>query len=260
MKRPATPFPGTPCVVRSLVSNIGIIMNQTARSALDELRAHKDNETRGVQERFGVRVDNAIGVRLPDIRRIAKKYRYNHKLAGELWKTGYHEARMLASMVDDPSQVTPKQMDRWVLDFNAWDLCDTVCGNLFDRTPFAYQKAVEWCARKEEFVKRAGFSLIACLAVHDKAADDQPFLSFLRLIENAAEDDRNFVKKAVNWALRQIGKRNTGLRKAAIKTAERIAKRSASSARWIARDALRELNDAKIVQRLIQKQAPDTAG
>jgi 3-methyladenine DNA glycosylase AlkD len=193
--------------------------------------------------RFGINPDRAIGVRIPDLRRLGRDIGTDHRLALALWRTGVHEARILASMVDDPSAVTERQMESWARDFDSWDLCDQCCGNLFDKTPFARRKALEWANRKEEFVKRAGFALMAWSAVHDKAAEDRFFLDFFTVIEQQANDERNFVKKAVSWALRQIGKRNRRLRSRALSVAKRLAVRTDSrAARWIGADALRELS------------------
>ncbi|MGH2575870.1 MAG: DNA alkylation repair protein [Ignavibacteria bacterium] len=161
--------------------------------------------------RFGINTEKAYGISMPNIRKVARKYRHNHELALSLWETGIHEARIAAALMDDPKKVTQTQMEKWVKDFNSWDLCDQCCGNLFDRTPYAHKKAVEWCKKEKEFVKRAGFALMAWLAVHDKKADNKKLSSFFPLIEKGSDDDRNFVKKAVNWALRQIGKRNSVL-------------------------------------------------
>lgn len=202
--------------------------------------------------RFGINPDRALGVRIPDLRWLAKQVGTDHSLALGLWKTGIHEARILASMIDDPGAVTERQMESWAGDFDSWDLCDQCCGNLFDRTPFAYGKAVEWASRDEEFIKRAGFALMAWAAVHDKSADNRAFLEFLPVIERQANDDRNFVKKAVNWALRQIGKRNRRLNRAAVATARRLAKRAdARAARWIGTDAVRELTSEPVRARLL---------
>jgi 3-methyladenine DNA glycosylase AlkD len=200
--------------------------------------------------RYGISSEGTLGVNIPTLRKLAKEIGADHKLAQELWKTGIHEARLLAGFIDDPELVTEKQMERWVLDIDSWDVCDLVCSNLFDQTPFAYRKAVEWTRRKETFVKRAGFVLMAALSVHDKEAEDKTFLKFLPIIRREATDDRNFVKKAVNWALRQIGKRNKALNCAAIKAALEIRKIDSKSARWIASDALRELKSKKIQLKL----------
>jgi 3-methyladenine DNA glycosylase AlkD len=173
-------------------------------------------------KRFGIESSHALGIPIPDVRKLARGIKRDHRLALELWKTCLHEARILASMIDDPALVTSEQIDNWVKDFNSWDLCDQVCGNLFDRTPFAIEKALNFSARQEEFIKRAGFVLMAGYAVHNKTAEDEIFINLLPIIEREACDDRNFVKKAINWALRQIGKRNEILRPYAIETANRI--------------------------------------
>lgn len=193
--------------------------------------------------RFGIPNHKALGVKVPQLRKLAKEIKKDHQLAQQLWDTDIHEARLLATMIDDPKQVTQAQIDKWVLDFEAWDICDQACGNLFDRTPFAIEKALEYSAREEEFVKRTGFVLMAVLAVHDKKADDMVFIQFFPIIEREAWDERNFVKKAVNWALRQIGKRNNTLKPLAIAAAERILQQNSKAAKWIASDALRELRN-----------------
>jgi len=200
--------------------------------------------------RFGITARNTLGVSMPDMRRLAKKAGKSHELAGELWDTGIHEARIVAGIVDVPGEVTPEQMDSWAADFDSWDVCDQVCMNLFDKTPFAYDKCLEWSAREEEYVKRAGFALMACLAWHDKGAPDRAFKPFFAVITRESTDERNFVKKAVNWALRQIGKRNASLNRQAIATSEKILKIDSKSARWIARDALRELTGEAVQNRL----------
>ena len=191
--------------------------------------------------RFGINSKNTYGVSIPELRSMAKELGKDHNLALQLWKSGVHEGRILACMVDDPDRVTSHQMDRWSADFDSWDICDQCCSNLFDKTKYAYRKAVAWSSSKDEFVKRAGFALMASLAVHDKKASNDRFIRFLRLIEKQSDDERNFVKKAVNWALRQTGKRNGRLKAAAIATARRIQRRDSKAAHWIASDALREL-------------------
>ena len=201
-------------------------------------------------KRFGIQVEHALGVSIPDIRKLAKRIGKNHTLAQRLWATGIHEARILAAMIDEPSKVTANQMDRWVRGFDSWDLCDQCCMNLFDKTPFAYAKALAWSRRKEEFVKRAGFALMACLAVHDKQASNESFEKFLVAVEKGSFDDRNFVMKAVNWALRQIGKRNRQLNRAAIKKAREIQRFDSKPAKWIASDAIRELTNPRISRTL----------
>src|SRR6266702_4247885 len=191
--------------------------------------------------RFDISSARTLGVSIPVLRSIAKDIGRNHLLAQELWRSGIHEARILASMIADPHLVSPEQMEEWVNDFDSWDICDQVCGNLFDKTAYAYHKAMEWPHREQEFVRRAGFVLMAELAVHDKRAADEAFLPFFPLIKQYAVDERNFVKKAVNWALRQIGKRNNYLRALAVDCAQEIKTLDSSAARWLANDALREL-------------------
>jgi len=203
--------------------------------------------------RFGINTNKTLGVSVPNIRKIAKEAGVDHGLAQELWASGIHESRLLASMVDDPKQVTATQMEKWVGDFDSWDVCDQCCSNLFDKTPHAYQKAQEWSTREEEYVKRASFALMAALAVHDKKAADSQFLGFLPMIERESTDERNFVKKAVNWALRQVGKRNLRLNKAALSAAKRVQKKDSKAARWIAADAIRELTSSAVQKKLRKK-------
>ena len=200
--------------------------------------------------RYGINPVNNYGVSVALLRKIAKEVGRDHQLAQRLWSSGIRDARMLAVLVDDPVKVSVEQMDVWVKDFNSWDVCDLCCCHLFDRTKFAYQKAVEWSGREEEFVKRAGFSLMAGLAVHDKKAVDEEFLKFLPVIRREAVDDRNYVKKAVNWALRQIGKRNINLNRKAVETAEEIRKIDSGGARWVSSDAIRELTSDVVQERL----------
>lgn len=200
--------------------------------------------------RYGINVENAYGVSIYELRKIAKELGVDHELALALWDSGKHEARILAGYIDDPALVTEEQMENWVTDFNSWDLCDQVCSNLFDRTAYGYKKAVEWTKRDEEFVKRAGFVLMAALSVHDKKAPDSRFEKFFPLIKKHANDERNFVKKAVNWALRQIGKRNKSLNTRAVEVAEEIEQVDSKTARWIAKDALAELQSEKVRKKL----------
>ena len=201
--------------------------------------------------KFGINPHNTYGVSIPKLREIAKETGKHHELALELWGSKIHEARILASFIDEPEKVTEDQLEKWVKDFDSWDVCDQVCG-LFEETPYAYSKAVEWVSRKEEFVKRAAFALMAGLAVHDKKARDEQFERFFPLLKQAATDDRNFVKKAVNWALRNIGKRNRVLNKKAIEVAREIQEVDSKTAKWIASDALRELTSQAIQERLKQ--------
>ena len=214
------------------------------------LKSHSNPKNVAGMARFGINSKNTLGVSIPVLRKIAKENGKNHTLAGELWNSGIHEARILASYVDDPENVTEKQMDDWVADFDSWDVCDQVCSSLFDKTPFAHRKAAEWSRRKEEFVKRAGFAMIAALAIHDKQAADSAFVKFLPIIKRESVDERNFVRKAVNWALRQIGKRNKRLNAAAIKAANEIEKIDSKAAKWIAKDALRELRSSAVQKRI----------
>ena len=202
--------------------------------------------------KYGIVSEKAYGVSIPNLRKIAREIGKNHDLAQQLWGEGIHETRILASMVDNPKVVTEAQMESWVMEFDSWDVCDGCCLNLFEKTEFAYRKAIEWSSRNEEFVKRAGFVLMARLAVSDKKADNEKFTEFLPLIMRESTDDRNFVKKAVNWALRQIGKRNLTLNRMAIETATEIRQIDSRSARWIASDAIRELT-SKAVQRRLSK-------
>jgi 3-methyladenine DNA glycosylase AlkD len=221
-----------------------------AKEIIRTLKSLADPANVAGMARYGISVEGTLGVSVPVLRRMAKEIGRDHRLASELWKTGIHEARMLGGFIDDPALVTEKQMERWALDMDSWDICDLVCSDLFDKTPFAWKKAVQWPRRKEEFVKRAGFVLMAALSVHDKAAADRSFLRFLPIIKREARDDRNFVKKAVNWALRNIGKRNKALNRAAIRTAEAIRRIDSRGARWIAADALRELKGDAVQKRL----------
>jgi 3-methyladenine DNA glycosylase AlkD len=200
--------------------------------------------------RFGINPKNTYGVPIPKLRKLAKEIGEDHKLAEEIWNSGIHEARILASMIDEPELVDEKQMNNWVKDFDSWDVCDQVCDNLFQKTEFAYQKIYEWSSKKEEFVKRAAFTLIACLSVHDKTAEDKVFLKLLSVVKRESRDERNFVKKAVNWALRNIGKRNLVLNKEAIEVSREIQKLDTKSAKWIAADALRELTSESVQKRL----------
>ncbi len=200
--------------------------------------------------RYGMVRENRLGVAIPDLRKMAGELGKNHELALKLWKTEIQEARILAAMIDRPEEVTEQQMEEWVKDINSWDVCDQVCMNLFERTPFARKKISEWSRREEEFVKRTAFSLIACLAWHDKKAPDQDFIELLPIIKRGATDERNFVKKAVNWALRNIGKRNPGLNRAAIKAAKDIRQMDSKAARWVASGAIRELESEAVQKRL----------
>lgn len=216
-----------------------------ANEIFAQLKALKNKRNIEGMARFGVTGKNILGIPKPRLDAIARTIGKDQDLSLALWKSGIHEARILASLIGVPDEVTSAQMEKWVKDFDAWDVCDQVCGNLFDRVPYAVGKALKWSGRKREFEKRAGFVLMAEMAVHDKRAPDSLFLSFLPVSRREAWDGRNFVKKAVNWALRQIGKRNERLKKAVLVEAARIQKQDSASARWIAADAIRELQNPK---------------
>ncbi len=220
---------------------------------LKVLRESGTESNRQGQKRFGIQVENAFGVTVPVLRGLAKKYKNNHELALQLWETGFHEARLLAALIDNPKMVTEAQLETWVLDIDSWDLCDCLCFNLFDKLPFAIEKAYQLCEREAEYVRRTGFVIIASIAVHDKKADDKLFIDFLPMLEKFAFDNRNFVKKAVNWTLRQIGKRNKNLLEIATQCALHIQQQDSKSAKWIAADALREFNNEKIIKRVEMK-------
>jgi 3-methyladenine DNA glycosylase AlkD len=230
--------------------------DHTCEAILGRLESLGDPKNVEGMARYGIRTAKAYGVSTPDIRRLAKEIGKDHKLALALWRTGVHDARGLAALIDDPAKVTTRQMERWVRDFDTWAICDCTCGFLFDKTPYAWDKAIEWTARDEEYVKRAGFVLMAALVVHDKKAPSERFEAFFPSIIEHATDERNFVKKAVNWALRQIGKRDRRLNGLAVKTAEQIRKIDSKAARWIAADALRELTSDKVRQRLKRQPPP----
>lgn len=200
--------------------------------------------------KFGINTGSAYGISIPKLRGMAKRAGRDHRLAQRLWSSGIHEARILATMVEDPAMATEQNLDRWVSEFDSWDVCDQCCGNLYINMPFAYRKAVEYSGYEKEFVKRAGFVLMAELAVHADGMADEKFTALFPHIRRGSTDDRNFVKKAVNWALRQIGKRNPGLNAAAISLAEEISATDSASAKWIAKDALRELRSEKVQGRL----------
>jgi 3-methyladenine DNA glycosylase AlkD len=239
--------------------------NEARRVAiiLDDLRKMGSKRNRAGMARYGINVTNAFGVSIVELRRIAKRLGVDHDLALALWATGNHEARLLACFVDDPNAVSKRQLEAWARDFDSWDICDQATTSLFDQTKHGWPKAVEWAGRKEEWIKRGGFALMAGLAVHDKSAPDREFLKLLPVIEHGAFDDRNYVKKAVSWALRNIGKRNRKLNAAATACAERIHaaanKRAGGrrggddasrAARWVATDARRELTSDKVQERL----------
>jgi len=222
----------------------------SVKDVLDKLQSKAKPEQLQGMAKYGIAVEQRLGVSVPDMRKLAKEIGREHKLALGLWKTGIAEARIVAGMVGDPDELTEEQMEDWVKDINSWDVCDQVCMNLFEKNQLAWKKIVDWSEREEEFVKRTAFSLIACLAWHDKKASDEKFIELFPVIIREATDERNFVKKAVNWALRNIGKRNLNLNEAAINTAKEIKRLDSKAARWIAADAIRELESDAIQSRL----------
>ena len=218
--------------------------------ALKWLERRGTKKNRDGMARYGIVADKVFGVSMGTMQSLAKELGHDHKLSEALWKTGWYEARMLASLVGEPDRVTPAQMERWAKSFDNWAVCDTATFVLWDRTPHAWGKVREWSGRKEQFVKRAAFAMLASLTVHDKEAPDEPYFAGLKLIEREAVDDRNFVKKAVNWALRSIGKRSRVLNKAAIDVARRLAESPEPAPRWVGKDALRELTSASVQRRV----------
>lgn len=224
------------------------------KEILKEIKANGNPENVSGMQRFGIRFEKCFGCNIPFLRNLAKKYKGNHKLALELWKTEIHEARILSFLIEDPNQTTELQIETWLKDVKSWDICDGLCNNLIRKTKWAYPKIYEWIERDDEFQKRAGFVMMAVLAVHNKKADDEIFIDFLEIIEKKFDDERNFVKKAVNWALRQIGKRNSILNKKAIKTAENILNKDTKTGNWIATDAIRELINQTTKRMLIRRE------
>ena len=222
----------------------------SVKDVLDKLRSKARPEQLEGMAKYGIAVERRLGVSVPDMRKLAKEIGKDHNLALDLWRTGISEARIVASMIGDPDKLTEEEMEDWVKDINSWDVCDQVCDNLFEKNRLAWKKIIDWSEREEEFVKRTAFSLIACLAWHDKKASDEKFIELFPVIIREATDERNFVKKAVNWALRNIGKRNLNLNEAAINTAREIQRLDSKVARWIAADAIRELESDAIQSRL----------
>lgn len=228
----------------------------TINNIINTLKFLSDKKALEGMAKFGINPKNAYGVSIPNLRKIAKDTGKDHDLALKLWFSGIHEARILASMVDDPEMVTEEQMDSWAKDFDSWDVCDQCCNNLFYKTKFAYNKAEEWSGADDEFVKRAGFVMMSCLSVHEKKSDEEKeekFMNFLLLIKKESSDERNFIKKAVNWALRQIGKRSINLNIKAVETAREIQKTNSKSAKWVAYNAIRELTGDPVQKKLKAK-------
>ena len=221
-----------------------------ANTVVRWLKSQGQKSTRDGMTRYGLPNDRAFGVPVGVMQREAKRIGRNQELAVALWHTGWYEARMMAAFVGDPTRLSAAQMDTWCRDFDNWGICDTHCFHLFDRTPYAWSRVKAWCRRPGEFEKRAGFALLASLALHDKEATDEPFLKALPIIEREAADDRNFVKKGISWALRLIGRRNIALNAQAVEVAKRLAASSQPGARWVGRDALRELTSPAVIQRL----------
>lgn len=226
---------------------------ETVEEVMQELQSKAKAENIEGMARFAIVGEQRMGVSVPDMRKIAKSVGKNHQLALELWDTGVPEGMIVAGMIAEADKLTEEQMEDWVVDINSWDICDQVCMNLFEKSPLAEKKIFEWSLREEEFVKRTSFALIACLAWHDKQAGDERFVSYFPLIVAGSTDERNFVKKAVNWALRNIGKRNPNLNREAINIAQQIQEIDSKSARWIASNARRELESEKIQKRLLDK-------
>jgi 3-methyladenine DNA glycosylase AlkD len=231
------------------------IARWTKAAVLRELKELADPKVRAKMAYFGVHAPKAYGISAPVLHLLAKQVGKDHRLARELWTTGIHEARTLATLIGESEKVTAAEMERWVRDFDSWDMVDAACCYLYTHAKPAWNKAAAWSRRREEFVKRASFSLVAYLSYKDKTAPDARFVQFLRVIEREAHDERNFVKKAMNWALRNIGKRNVRLNREAIRAAERIRRQDSSAAHWIAADALRELKSDAVQRRLRRKAA-----
>jgi len=222
----------------------------SVEEVLKKLRALAKPDRLEGMARYGMIAERRLGVSVPDMRKIAKDVGKNHELALGLWTTGIPEARIVAAMIDEPEKVTEKQMEDWVKDLDSWDVCDQVCMNLFEKTSLVWKKIGDWSDREEEFVKRAAFALTACLAWHDKEREDAEFIKLFSMIARGATDERNYVKKAVNWALRNIGKRNLYLNSAAIRAAREIQQIDSKAARWIASNAIRELESVAVQRRL----------
>jgi len=227
--------------------------NYTFDGIIEELRSMaKPGKLEGMA-RFGIKGDKRLGISMPELRKAGKSIGRDHELALKLWATKIPDAMILAALIDDPAKVTEQQAESWVKDLDSWDVCDQLCMNLFDRVPFAGKKIVEWSRRDEEFVKRASFALIACIAWHDKKASDEFFIRFFPVIKSGAADERNYVKKAVSWALRHIGKKNLNLNKKAIELAREIKNIDSKPSRWIASDVIRELESDTVRKRLKNK-------
>ena len=217
---------------------------------LEKLKSKSRKDQLEGMARYGIKIDKRLGVSIPEIRKIAKDFGKHHETALDLWNTGFDDAKITAAMIDEPEKVTENQMDEWVKEIDSWDVCDQICMNLFDKTPYAWKKIIDWSKRDEEFVKRTAFSLLACLAWHDKKADDNKFIEYFPIIKRNSTDERNYVKKAVSWSLRHIGKRNLNLHKKALKLANEIKQIDSKTAKWIGSDAIKDLNSDATKRRL----------
>jgi len=224
----------------------------SVEEVLSKLKAKARPDQLDGMAQYGMVTEKRLGVSIPDLRKAAEELGKDHRLAIQLWKTGIPETRILAAMIDEPDKLSATQMDNWVKEINSWDVCDQVCMNLFEKSPLAWRKVLEWSERDEEFVRRAAFALMACLAWHDKDASDDQFIKFFPVIMGGATDERNLVKKSVSWALRNIGKRNPKLNKAAVRTARKMQRIDSKAARWVAADAIAEL-ESEAVQRRLKK-------
>lgn len=224
-------------------------MEQT-KQLLNDLKSKARPDQINGMARYGMTAEKRLGVSIPDTRKLANQFGKNHQIALELWQTGIPDARILAAMIDEPEKVTEAQMDAWVKDLNSWDVCDQLCMNLFEKTPLAKKKILEWSQQDEEFVKRAAFALIACLAWHDKKASDDQFIQLFPVIKTGSTDARNYVKKAVSWALRNIGKRNENLNRASVEAAKEMALIDSKAARWIASDVIRDIEKEAVQKRI----------
>ena len=225
----------------------------TVEATLAQLKRSATKKTLSGMARYAIPSDRAFGVSMSDMKQIAKSIGHDHALAAALWKTGWYEARMLATLIDDPAKVTVAQMDRWCRDFDSWAICDTACFALFDRSAHAWGRIAAWSGKREEFVKRGAFALLASVALHDKKCADRPFLDALRLIERAADDERNFVKKGVSWALRSMGHRNRALHEASLALAHELAGSEDGVARWVGKDVLRDLSRPLVAKKLAKR-------
>jgi 3-methyladenine DNA glycosylase AlkD len=229
---------------------------QAVLLSLEKMSTRRDLDN---LDRFGITAARPFGVSMANLKVLAKRHGPNHDLAAALWDTGRYEARMLATLIDEPTRVTAAQMERWCRDFDNWGICDTACFALFDRTPHAWAKVSEWSDRRGEFARRASFALLACLALHDKQAADERFIEGLRLIEQGATDERNFVKKGVSWAIRLVGRRNAALNEAAVIVARRLSDSAHAAARWVGKGAVKELTSAAVRSKLAGRRRSPSA-